>query len=115
MRRIGFSSNDTGLKLVAGFVVSGTVMFVWAGDVKSGTSWLITLSAALAIMAVHFWLLRPGKRSSKNAKPFLLQTYKRYMGDALHDLSVPIYVNRRHWGCLRVGFKAATEENQGTK
>ncbi len=58
---------------------------------------------------------RPGKRSSKNAKPFLLQTYKRDVGDALHDLSVPIYVNRRHWGCLRVGFKAATEENQGTK
>ena len=55
---------------------------------------------------------RPGKRSSKNTKPFLLQTYKRDMGDALHDLSVPLHVKGRHWGCLRVGFKAmATEAN----
>ncbi len=54
---------------------------------------------------------RPGKRSSKNKKPFLLQTYKRDIGDALHDLSVPIYVKGRHWGCLRIGFKAAMKEN----
>jgi hypothetical protein len=54
---------------------------------------------------------RVGKRASKNIKPFLLQTYKRDIGDALHDLSVPIYVKERHWGCLRVGFKAKTHES----
>ncbi|MBT6499958.1 MAG: methyl-accepting chemotaxis protein [Deltaproteobacteria bacterium] len=49
---------------------------------------------------------RIGKRSSESIKPFLLQTYKRDMGDAVHDLSVPVYVKGRHWGCLRVGFLA---------
>ena len=49
---------------------------------------------------------RVGTGGSKNTKPFILQTYKRDMGDAVHDLSVPIYVKGRHWGCLRVGFKA---------
>ena len=41
---------------------------------------------------------RVGKRGSENSRPFLLQTYKRDMGDAVHDLSVPIYVKGRHWG-----------------
>ncbi len=49
---------------------------------------------------------RVGKRGSGNVRPFLLQTYKRDMGDAVHDLSVPIHVNGRHWGCLRTGFEA---------
>jgi len=49
---------------------------------------------------------RAGKRASKNTNPFLLQTYKRDIGDALHDLSIPLYVKGKHWGCLRVGFKA---------
>jgi methyl-accepting chemotaxis protein len=54
---------------------------------------------------------RVGKRASQNINPFLLQTYKRDIGDALHDLSVPIYVKEQHWGCLRVGFKAKTHES----
>lgn len=51
---------------------------------------------------------RVGNRASRNTQPFLLQTYKRDIGDALHDLSVPIYVSGKHWGCLRVGYKAKT-------
>ncbi len=48
---------------------------------------------------------RCGKRASENVKPFLLQTYKRDMGDVMHDLSVPLHVNGRHWGCFRIGYK----------
>lgn len=57
---------------------------------------------------------RAGKRASENLNPFLLQTYKRDIGDALHDLSMPVHVNGKHWGCLRVGFKAGTDENESS-
>ncbi len=49
---------------------------------------------------------RVGTGCGKNTKAFILQTYKRDIGDAVHDLSVPIYVKGKHWGCLRTGFKA---------
>ncbi|MBY4678741.1 methyl-accepting chemotaxis protein [Marinobacterium arenosum] len=42
-----------------------------------------------------------------NTKPFLLMTYKRDTGQILHDLTAPIYINGRHWGCFRVGYAAA--------
>jgi methyl-accepting chemotaxis protein len=48
---------------------------------------------------------RTGLRAGKNTKPFLLQTYKRDTGEVMHDVSVPIYVNGRHWGGLRVGYR----------
>lgn len=41
-----------------------------------------------------------------NTKPFLLMTYKRETGQTLHDLTAPIYINGRHWGCFRVGYSA---------
>ncbi|MBU2979818.1 methyl-accepting chemotaxis protein [Alteromonas sp. C1M14] len=47
-----------------------------------------------------------GKRCARNTENFLLQTYKRDTGQIMHDLSVPIYVNGRHWGGLRVGYEA---------
>ena len=37
----------------------------------------------------------------------LLQTYKRDTGEILHDLSVPIMVNGRHWGGFRIGLERA--------
>ncbi len=49
-----------------------------------------------------------GLRSAKNTHPFLLQTYSRDTGEILNDLSMPIYVAGRHWGCLRVGFDPST-------
>ena len=49
---------------------------------------------------------RTGKRCGANTKPFLLQTYKRDTGEVMHDLSVPIYVNGRHWGGFRVGYRS---------
>ncbi|MBI3149079.1 MAG: methyl-accepting chemotaxis protein [Betaproteobacteria bacterium] len=45
-----------------------------------------------------------GLRSAKNTQSFLLQTYSRDTGEILNDLSMPIYIGGRHWGCLRVGF-----------
>lgn len=49
-----------------------------------------------------------GLRSAKNTHPFLLQTYSRDTGEILNDLSMPIYLGGRHWGCLRVGFDPHT-------
>jgi methyl-accepting chemotaxis protein len=48
---------------------------------------------------------RTGQRSGSNSQPMLLQTYKRDTGEILHDLSVPILVQGRHWGGFRIGFK----------
>ncbi|HTF96300.1 MAG TPA: methyl-accepting chemotaxis protein [Cellvibrio sp.] len=51
---------------------------------------------------------RTGSRSGSNTQPMLLQTYKRDTGEVMHDLSVPIMVNGRHWGGFRIGFKRGT-------
>ena len=48
---------------------------------------------------------RTGSRCGNHTQSMLLQTYKRDTGEILHDLSVPIYVNGRHWGGFRIGFK----------
>ena len=46
-----------------------------------------------------------GTRAAQNRARFLLQTYRRDTGEILNDLSMPIEVGGRHWGCLRFGFK----------
>ena len=50
---------------------------------------------------------RTGARCGSNTKPFLLQTYKRDTGEVMHDLSAPIYVDGRHWGGFRVGYRSS--------
>ncbi len=45
-----------------------------------------------------------GIRLAKNQEPILLQTYVRDTGEVLNDLSVPISINGRHWGAIRMGF-----------
>jgi methyl-accepting chemotaxis protein len=50
---------------------------------------------------------RTGSRCGSNTKPFLLQTYKRDTGEVMHDLSVPIYVDGRHWGAFRIGYRSS--------
>ncbi|RBP85604.1 methyl-accepting chemotaxis protein [Marinomonas rhizomae] len=47
-----------------------------------------------------------GSRCGAHIESFLLQTYKRDTGEILHDLSVPIFVNGKHWGGFRMGFKS---------
>lgn len=48
-----------------------------------------------------------GIKCARSTKQFLLQTYKRDTGEVMHDLSVPIFVDGRHWGGFRVGYKAS--------
>ena len=51
---------------------------------------------------------RTGSRCGSHTKKMLLQTYKRDTGEIMHDLSVPIFINDRHWGGVRVGYKPQT-------
>ena len=52
---------------------------------------------------------RTGLAAARNTKPLLMQTYRRDMGGGqfvlMKDVSAPIFVNGRHWGGLRMGFK----------
>jgi methyl-accepting chemotaxis protein len=52
---------------------------------------------------------RTGARCGSNTKPFLLQTYKRDTGEVMHDLSAPIYVDGKHWGGFRVGYRSSAD------
>jgi len=47
-----------------------------------------------------------GSRCGKHTDKFLLQTYKRDTGEIMHDVSAPIFVQGKHWGGFRIGFKA---------
>jgi len=46
-----------------------------------------------------------GLRGANHEKRVLLQTYRRENGDVMHDISIPIYVQGRHWGGFRIGYK----------
>lgn len=48
---------------------------------------------------------RTGQRCGSHQNPLLMQTYARDTGELMHDLSVPIYVNGRHWGGFRLGYR----------
>ena len=48
---------------------------------------------------------RTGARCGSHEQTLLLQTYKRDTGEIMHDLSVPIFVQGRHWGGIRLGYK----------
>ena len=47
-----------------------------------------------------------GLKSAQNTQPFLLQTYIRDTGEILSEIALPIYLNGKHWGALRLGFDA---------
>lgn len=48
---------------------------------------------------------RTGLAAAKNTAPFFLQKYSRDTGEELFDLSVPIFINDKHWGAIRIGYK----------
>ena len=50
---------------------------------------------------------RTAARCGSSTLPFLLQTYKRDTGEVMHDLSAPIYVDGRHWGGFRFGYRSS--------
>ncbi|WP_375176375.1 methyl-accepting chemotaxis protein [Marinobacter mobilis] len=56
---------------------------------------------------------RTGARCGSHTEDMLLQTYRRDTGEIMHDLSVPIYVNGRHWGGFRLGYRP-NETQPGT-
>ncbi|MBN8505669.1 MAG: hypothetical protein J0L58_14460 [Burkholderiales bacterium] len=48
-----------------------------------------------------------GIKLARNTKPLLFQTYLRDTGEVVNDLSLPIHLNGRHWGAVRVGLDSA--------
>jgi methyl-accepting chemotaxis protein len=53
---------------------------------------------------------RVGLAAGRNERPYLVQTYRRDMGGGsfavMKDVSAPIFVNGRHWGGLRLAYRA---------
>jgi len=52
---------------------------------------------------------RVGRAAGANTRPFLVQAYRRNMGDhnlLLKDVAAPIYVRGKHWGNVRIDYKA---------
>lgn len=47
-------------------------------------------------------------RAARNTAPMLLQTYLRDTGELMCDMTMPIYIDGRHWGCVRVGCTTDT-------
>ena len=50
---------------------------------------------------------RVGQQVGRHTQPYKLQTYRRDTGELMFDMSVPIYVEGRHWGGFRVGYRIA--------
>ncbi len=48
---------------------------------------------------------RTGFLAGRNEQPYLMQRYKRDTGEVLFDMSVPIMVRGKHFGCVRVGYR----------
>ena len=48
---------------------------------------------------------RTGLAAARNLQPFLLQRYSRDTGEVMSDLSVPLFIQNRHWGAVRIGYK----------
>jgi len=47
---------------------------------------------------------RVGRSVGAHTDPYRLQVYRRDTGQIIFDLSVPVYVDGRHWGGFRVGY-----------
>jgi hypothetical protein len=45
---------------------------------------------------------RTGLAAAHNTEPYLLQHYSRDTGETMNDISVPIMVQGRHWGAVRI-------------
>ncbi len=49
---------------------------------------------------------KTGLKAAQNSEAFLLQTYMRDTGEIMNDISTPISFNNRHWGAVRLGYRA---------
>ncbi|THB70784.1 MAG: methyl-accepting chemotaxis protein [Gammaproteobacteria bacterium] len=58
-----------------------------------------------------------GLAAAKNRNKFLLQTYRiPYLGGqyaVLKDCSAPIYINGKHWGCMRITYDIKITDEEG--
>ncbi|SMC28176.1 methyl-accepting chemotaxis protein [Andreprevotia lacus DSM 23236] len=54
-----------------------------------------------------------GLRAARNTQRFLLQTYVRDTGEIMTELDVPIVVDGRHWGGLRLGLDGSVFTQTG--
>jgi hypothetical protein len=43
--------------------------------------------------------------AARSEKPFLKQSFRLESGDLIYDLSVPVMVRGKHWGCARIGYR----------
>ena len=48
---------------------------------------------------------RTGFAAARSEAPYLVQRYKRDTGEVMVDLSVPIMVRGKHFGCVRFGYR----------
>ena len=46
-----------------------------------------------------------GRTVGKHIKPFMLQIYRRDTGAIMFDMSAPVYVNKKHFGGFRLGYR----------
>jgi methyl-accepting chemotaxis protein len=53
-----------------------------------------------------------GLAAAKNQEPLLKQVYARDTGEKMWDLSVPVFVNGKHWGGFRIGFSMQKTEKK---
>lgn len=51
-----------------------------------------------------FFNVNAEKRRVTHTQPFLLQTYIRDTGEILSELSIPVYIDGKHWGAFIIGF-----------
>ena len=52
----------------------------------------------------RLWTDPTGQRAAKNTEPMLLQTYARDTGEILSEMNMPIVVEGRVWGNIRIGI-----------
>jgi methyl-accepting chemotaxis protein len=43
--------------------------------------------------------------AARNEGHFLIQRVRLETGDVIYDLSVPVSVRGKHWGCVRIGYR----------
>jgi methyl-accepting chemotaxis protein len=43
--------------------------------------------------------------AARNEGHFLIQRVRLETGDVIYDLSVPVMVRGKHWGCARIGYR----------
>jgi methyl-accepting chemotaxis protein len=48
---------------------------------------------------------RTGLAAAQSTAPFLVQNYQRDTGETMADLSVPVFVQGKHWGAVRIGYR----------